>query len=63
MGRVRTHSKVSETLTLLLYFLFELSFREIKCPTLFTTHYTELTELAAEQANGDIDGLLCIKSL
>ena len=63
MGRVRTHSKVSETLTLLLYILFELSFREIKCPTLFTTHYTELTELAEEQDNGDIDGLLCIKSL
>ena len=63
MGRVRTHSKVSETLTLLLYILFELSFREIKCPTLFTTHYTELTELATEQANGDIDGLLCIKPL
>merc|ERR1711915_1050444 len=23
----------------------------IKCPTLFTTHYTKLTELAAQQAN------------
>ena len=33
------------------------SFREIKCPTLFTTHYTELTELAAEQDNGDTDSL------
>merc|ERR1712155_195345 len=25
---------------------------EIKCPTLFTTHYTELTELAASHPNG-----------
>ena len=54
---------MSETLTWLLFILFVISFREIKCPTLFTTHYTELTELAAEQDNGDIDSLLSIKPL
>ena len=26
--------------------------REVKCPTLFTTHYTELTELARSLDNG-----------
>ena len=28
--------------------------KEIRCPTLFTTHYTELTELAAKHGNGKI---------
>ena len=28
--------------------------REVKCPTLFTTHYTELTELARTMDNGQL---------
>ena len=28
--------------------------REVKCPTLFTTHYTELTELAEQEENGKL---------
>ena len=27
---------------------------QLRCPTLFTTHYTELTELAEEQDNGNM---------
>ena len=34
--------------------------QHLRCPTLFTTHYTELTELAECQENGEFVKLKCV---